>query len=339
MPNLTKIEISTGTFLRAIVLVLGFVFLYFIRDVVAIILLSVVIASALEPAITWFKKRRIPRALSALLVYIIVFTLVVGTFSLIIPTLFAEISAVSPESLVQNASGALFGFIPELPVSISGIITDWLIQSRIYLEKLTGGFLQATSVIFGGALSFVLVIVISFYLAVQENGIENFLKTVTPLEYERYVLDLWLRTRRKIGSWLSAQILLGLLIGVMVFMGLTILGVKFALSFAVIAAIFELIPVFGPILAAIPAVLIALLQSPSLGLSVVVLYFVVQQFENHLIVPVVFKKAVGVPPILVIIALIVGGKLGGLFGLLLAVPIAAAFVEFLNDIALKKQVR
>ncbi|QQG46080.1 MAG: AI-2E family transporter [Candidatus Niyogibacteria bacterium] len=338
MPNLTKIEISTGTFLRAILLILGFVFLYFIRDVVAVILFSVVIASAVEPAAQWFMRYRLPRVLGVLLVYIIVFSLVASAFSLIIPPLFAEISAVSSESLIKSASGAFFNIAPQLPASISGVITGFIENSRVYVEKLAGGFFQATSALFGGALSFILIVVISFYLSVQERGIEGFLKIVVPLEYERYVLDLWSRVRRKMGSWMQSQILLGVLVGVLVFIGLTILQIKFALSLAIIAAIFEILPVFGPILAAIPAVLLAFLQSPALGLMVIIFYFIVQQFENHLIVPVLFKKAVGVPPILVVLALIVGGKLGGFFGLLLAVPVAVVLVEFLNDIAARKQI-
>ena len=338
MPDITKIEISTGTFLRLILVILGFAFLYLIRDVVAIILLSVVIASAIEPAAQWFIRYRIPRVLSVLLVYIISFSILVASFSIIIPPLFDEIVAVSPESFIKSASGAFFELVPQIPVSISGAVIELINNSSIYLEKLAGGFFQATSVVFGGALSFILVVVISFYLAVQERGIENFLRIVTPIEYERYILDLWSRARRKIGAWMQSQILLGVLIGVMVYLGLTILQIKFALSLAVIAAIFELIPVFGPVLAAIPAVLIAFLQSPAMALVVIVFYFIVQQFENHLIVPIVFKKSVGVPPILVVIALIVGGELGGFFGLLLAVPLAAVLVEFLNDVAARKQI-
>ena len=198
--------------------------------------------------------------------------------------------------------------------------------------------MTATAAFFGGALSLILIIVISFYLSVQEHGIENFLKIVTPREYEGYILDLWARSRRKIGLWLQGQFLLGILVGVLVFLGLTILGVKYALLLAILTAIFEVIPVFGPVMAAIPAVGIAFLQKPVLGLSVLVLYFIVQQFENHLIYPLVVRKTIGVPPLLVVLALVIGGTLGGFFGLLLSVPIAAVLVEVVNDIARKKEI-
>ena len=338
MTNITRIEISTGTMLRAILLALALVFIYLIRDVFAVILFSVVVASAVGPAAEWFARWRFPRVLSVILIYIIAFSILGASFSLIVPPLLEELSTISSSSVIEEASGAFFNLFPKLPISIAQSMKDLVEGLRISVDEIAGGFFKATSAIFGGAFSFILIVVISFYLSVQERGIENFLRIVTPLEYEQYALDLWSRARRKIGRWLMSQILLGLLIGVMVFLGLTILQIKFALSLAILTAIFELIPVFGPVLAAIPAVLIAFLQEPVLGLVVIVFFFVVQQFENHLIVPVVFKQAVGVPPILVVIALIVGGELGGFLGLLLAVPIAAVLVEVLNDIAARKQI-
>ena len=166
---------------------------------------------------------------------------------------------------------------------------------------------------------------------------ENFLKIITPIEYENYILSLWSRSRRKIGRWIQGQILLGILVGVLVFLGLTILQVEYALSFALLAMVFELIPIFGPILASIPPIIIAFLQNPALGLAVMALYIIIQQFENHLIYPLVVKKVVGVPPLLVILALLVGGQLAGFLGIIIAVPLAATLMEFLNDLEKDKK--
>ena len=131
--------------------------------------------------------------------------------------------------------------------------------------------------------------------------------------------------------------MLGVLVGVIVFLGLTIMEVKYALLLSILAMIFEVIPVFGPIMAAIPSIAIAFVQSPALGLKVLILYIVVQQFENHLIYPLVVRKTVGVPPLLVIIAIIVGGKLAGIYGIILSVPLAAVLIEFLNDLAERRR--
>ena len=123
----------------------------------------------------------------------------------------------------------------------------------------------------------------------------------------------------------------------MVFLGLTILRVEYALTFAFLAAVLEIIPIFGPILAAVPPVAVTFFQSPASALIVAILYIVIQQFENHLIYPLVVRKIIGVPALLAILAIIIGGKLGGFFGIVLAVPVATALKEFLDDVTAKKK--
>ena len=120
---------------------------------------------------------------------------------------------------------------------------------------------------------------------------------------------------------------MGVLVGVLVFLGLSILGVKYALLLAILSGLFEIIPVFGPIISAVPAIGIAFTQKPILGLSVLIPYSIVQQFENHLIYPLVVRKTIGIPPLLVIISIFIGGTLAGFFGILLAVPMATVFVD------------
>lgn len=191
---------------------------------------------------------------------------------------------------------------------------------------------------FGGLFSFVLIIVFSFYFAVQERGIASFLRIITPPKHEKYAIDLWKRSQLKIGLWMQGQLLLALIIGVLVYLGMMILGVKYALLLALLAAVAELIPLFGPVLAAIPAVAIGFIDGgATLGFLVVGFYVIIQQFENHLIYPLVVKKVVGVPPLLVILALLVGGQLAGFLGIIIAVPLAATLMEFLNDLEKDKK--
>ncbi|TSC68058.1 MAG: hypothetical protein G01um101472_175 [Parcubacteria group bacterium Gr01-1014_72] len=195
------------------------------------------------------------------------------------------------------------------------------------------------STIFGGVLSFVLIIVLSFYLAVQEDGVTNFLRIVAPIQHQRYIIDLWKRSQRKIGLWLQGQLLLGLIVGILVYLGLTVLGIKNALLLAILAGFFEIIPVFGPILASIPGIIIGFADGGvTSGFLVIGLYLIIQQFENHLIYPLVVRKVVGVSPILVILGLVVGGKLAGFLGILLSVPIAAALMEYFSDVQRSKTV-
>ncbi|MDP3962431.1 MAG: AI-2E family transporter, partial [bacterium] len=195
------------------------------------------------------------------------------------------------------------------------------------------GAFKTASFIFGGELSFILMIVLSFYLAVQEDGVGSFLKIVSPVKHHEYIINLWKRSQRKIGYWMQGQLLLGVIVGVLVYLGLMILGVKNALLLASIATIFEIIPIFGPILAAVPAVLISFVDGgATLVLLVIGLYLIIHQFENHLLYPLVVRKIIGISPIVVILALVIGAKLAGFLGALLAVPIASALMEWIDDV-------
>jgi len=186
--------------------------------------------------------------------------------------------------------------------------------------------------VFGGLLSFFLMVILSFYLAVEEDGVGKFLKAITTIKHEKYVTALWRRSQRKIGLWLQGQLILAFIIGTLVYLGLLMINVPNALLLAALAAAFEIIPLFGPILASIPAIAISFVTGGlPLALLVAGLYIIVHQFENQLIYPLVVKKVVGVSPVVSIVALVAGFELAGFIGVILAVPIAAAVIEFVDD--------
>lgn len=348
MPNRQIIEISTSTILKVFLFLLGLGALYLVRDVILILLLSIVIASAIDPGVRKFQQIRFPRPLAVLTIYVLTGALFAFVFYLIVPPFISEMRSFAqtfPLSLEATAAyfraqlDIFFSFAPDYFLISAESLTNQL--NAFVNNNLVSFFSAGSSVgssVFGGAVSFVFVVVLSFYFAVQENGIAHFLRIITPQEHEAYVINLWARSQQKIGKWMQGQLLLGLLVGVLVYLGLTLLGVRYALILALLAAIFELIPIFGPLLAAIPGVLFAFIQTPLLAVWAVLLYVIVQQMENHLIYPLVVRKAVGVPPLLVIIALLVGGKLAGFMGFLLAVPVAAAILEYVNDVAKEKHI-
>src|SRR5581483_7054911 len=160
----------------------------------------------------------------------------------------------------------------------------------------------------------------------------KFLKIVAPLKHERYIIALWKRSQRKIGLWLQGQLVLAVIIGLLVFLGLTLLSVPNALLLAFLAGLFEIIPLFGPILSSIPSIAIALTtRGFTFALVVVALYIIVHQLENQLIYPLVVKKIVGLSPIISIVALIAGWEIAGFLGVILAVPVASVVIEFFDD--------
>lgn len=338
-----NIQITSGTIIKTILLVLAVFAIYFFKDLVLVILTSVISASAIEPAVNWFKKHKVPRLPAVIIVYLLIVVFFVWLFYSFIPPLFKEVSnfVTNLPQFVDNISfwnpiynkdfGILNPAVQDLSKNLS--ITDFVKQFQGLFGNATEGFWKTISTVFGGALSFILIVVLSFYLSVQEEGIKNFLKIVAPAKYQDYVIDLWRRSQIKIGLWMQGQMVLALIIGVLVYLGLAILDIRYAFLLAVLAAAFEIIPLFGPILAAIPAIVLGFSQGgvPT-GLIVIGLYIIIQQFENHLIFPLVVKKITGLPAIFVIISLIVGVKLAGFLGMIIAVPIATVLMEFLGDI-------
>lgn len=333
-------SVSTWTMIRFLGILLALTALYMVWDIIMALFFAVIIASAIEPGIEWLKARRIPRILGVMLIYLLIAFALFLLIYLIFPLLIEDLQSFSTsypslEAQVRMGLGQAGG----LPFAsfFTANLGDFLSVPLARLGGLEHGIANVASAAFGGIFSFLLVFVFSFYLAAQEKGIESFLRLVTPLAHEPYAVDLWERSQKKLGRWLRAQMLLGAIVGIMIFFGLTLLGLPHAFSFAIIAAVFEIIPVVGPILAAVPAVATAFLVSPLLGVFVIGLYFVVQQIESHVIVPVVMRKTIGLSPLVVVLALLIGARLGGIFGILIAVPLTAISAELLNDWDKKKR--
>lgn len=337
------IQISAGTIAKALLIVTVLAVVYYLRDIALVLILAIIIASAIEPGTQWFLRRGIPRILGVLFMYLVAVTVMVMAFYFLflpllnqsaqflstLPGYLGELQVWNPlqNSKLIDSGSAVAGFSKSF--SLAQIVE----QINSTVASFSEGFFSTASTVFGGILSFLLVIVLSFYLAVTPDGVSTFLRIVTPVKNEKYIVGLWKRSQSKIGLWMQGQIVLAIIVATLVFLGLTLFRVDNALLLAVIAGVFEIIPIFGPILAAIPAVTLALVTNGlSSALMVVGLYVIIQQFENQLIYPLVVKKIVGVPPLISILALIIGAKLAGFVGLLISVPLATMLIEFLDDV-------
>jgi predicted PurR-regulated permease PerM len=337
-----SITITTGSFIRGLLLLALVGLLYYLRDIVLIVITAIVIASSIEPAIRSLMRRGISRLFSVISVYTVIVVAFGAIVFLFIPPVLGDTAGFLqgiPEQLTAiNISDATHGLLPLGSIGDTISSADLLKNITSALADSTGGALTTLSAFFGGLASFVLIFVFAIYFSVQETGVDDFLRIVVPVKNQVYILNLWKRSQDKIGKWMQGQIVLALIVGVLLYLGLTILGIPYALLLAVLAAFFELIPIFGQIIAAVPAVLIAFGHGGVTEAFLVVgLYLVVQQFESHLIYPIVVKKVVGIPPLIVIIALLVGYKLLGFLGVLISVPVASAIQEFVSDIAESKK--
>jgi predicted PurR-regulated permease PerM len=335
------INISLGTIIKSVLVLLFFGLLFFLKDLVFVLLLSIVIASSIEPGTQWFIKRKIPRLFSVIFIYISIVLIFVGImFFLLIPLLSESsdflrnfptyFNAVTISDTLNNndffSQQSILNFTNN--INLERVI----FQINSIITNVSSNAFGTVTTFFGGILSFFLMVILSFYLAVEEDGVGKFLKAITPIKHEKYVISLWKRSQRKIGFWMQGQLILAFIVGTLVYLGLLIINVPNALLLATLAAAFEIIPLFGPILASIPAIAISFVTGglPLAGI-VAGLYIIIHQFENQLIYPLVVKKIVGVSPIVSILALAVGWQLAGFVGLILSVPIAAVIIEFFDD--------
>lgn len=335
-----SITITPGTVVTTIVIGLLAWLLFYLRDLVLIVLTAIVLASAVEPGVQWFRRRGLHRVLSVGGVYIVVFGILFSVAYVFFPPLLQETRsfvASLPQFLDSINVANLVPGVSSVTPSTS-TLTDAIYQLQSTFTSTGTGAFRALSGIFGGVISFILIVVLSFYFAIEETGVDDFLRFIVPVEYQSYAAHLWRRSHQKIGLWMQGQLILSLIMGVFAFLWLSILQIPFALMLAFVAALAELIPIFGPIMAGTAAVIVASSSEPTSTILLVAGGFIVlHELEANLIYPLVVKKVVGVPPLLVILALFAGGELAGFLGILLSVPIAAALQEFVTDVQKRKE--
>jgi len=330
------IDISFKAIFKVIIVLLVLGFLYLIRQILGILVVAFILTSAIYPWVDKMQTKKIPRWLGVVVAYILLFGIFTASVILIIPPITQEMS-----QLAVALPQAYEKFVASFSESTDPAFVEALRSSLNTLQEgltgLTSSVFSAAANIFGGLITLIGVLVITFYMVVEENGIKKFIHSVSPLQYQPYLYQLTRRIQDRMGKWLQGQILLSVIIGILTAVGLWILGVKYVLLLALIAAVFEMVPFIGPILSAIPAVLLAFTQSPLKALLVIILYIIVQQLENNIVVPKVMEKSVGLNPIVVIIVMLIGVTVAGFVGLLIAVPVAAIISIIASDFFEKRE--
>ncbi len=330
-----NIHISTWTIIKIFLFFLLLYFAYLIKDILIILFISLVLSSAIDPLVDWLAKRKIPRGVSVVFIYLMFFLVFGLAIYLIIPPIATEVSdlADSFPRIIDKVMSSIYalkeyslehGFLDNLKGSLGTIGSN--------LEKAAAGIFSTISSIFGGIFSFFLVLVLTFYMVVEENAIKKLIFSLAPVEHQSYVMQLINRMQKKMGMWLRGQLILSLAIFILIYAGLTVLGVKYALVLALIAALTEFIPYLGPILAAVPAVFLAFTQAPMLAAFTAILYYIIQLVENNILVPKVMEKTVGLNPIISISVLLIGFQLAGIVGAILSIPVATAISVFVKDV-------
>jgi predicted PurR-regulated permease PerM len=335
-----NINITALTVLKIIGLFILFYFLYLIKSILAIFFISLILASAFDPWVDWMQKRKIPRGFGIIFIYLIMLVMIISIISLIIPPIVeqsTELARNFPEIYKKFTSG--FSAFKQFSAQhgVEADISEYLNKFSANSQGTLGNVFSTVSGIINSIFTFFLVFVVTFYMTVEENAIKKIVWSIVPEKNQVYVMHLINRMQIKIGLWLRGQLILCFIIFVLTFIGLSILKVKYALILALIAGVTEFIPYLGPIFSSIPAIFLSATQSLWLGVSVAILYVAVQQTENHIIVPKLMQKVVGLNPIVSIAVLMIGFKIGGIIGAILAIPVATAITVGLKDIIDSKE--
>ncbi len=336
-PNEKKVtfDISYTTFIRIIVVLVVLFLVYLLREVILILFLAVILAAAISPIVKWLENKKIPRVAGIILIYAAMAGIVALAIGVLVPPIANQIAQLQ-RNLPQYFE-ALTRYLeriqaPQVREEVLGGLRSGLETLGTQIGQAAGGLYQAVANIFTAILTAIIVLVLSFYFTLQEGALGKFVKSVTPRRFQAYVTGLVIRVQGKMGDWLRGQAALCVVVGMVCFLGLWLLGVEYSLALGAFAGITEIIPYIGPIIGAIPAVILAFAQAPWLGVAVVVLYVVVQQLENHFLVPNIMGKAVGLNPIVIILVVLIGARLAGVIGAIIAVPIATAVSIFLRDL-------
>ncbi|MCD4761849.1 AI-2E family transporter, partial [bacterium] len=308
------VNITVLGVVKVVLVFVIFYFLFLVRDILAILFISLIVASAFGPWVDWMQRKKIPRALGILLIYLAMFAFIGMVIYLIIPPIIEQATELA-NSFPGIAEKIISGFSILREYSIEQGVLDNIKENfgslSANIQNIASGVFSTVTGIFGGIFTFFIILVITFYMVVEEQALKKIVWSVTPARYQLYVMRLVNRMQKKVGLWLRGQLILSLIIFSLTYVGLLVLGVKYALILALIAGLTEFVPYLGPILASIPAIFLAFTQAPMLAAFVAILYYIIQLVENNIIVPKLMQKVVGLNPIVSIAVLMIGFKIGG----------------------------
>jgi predicted PurR-regulated permease PerM len=323
-----KVEVSHRTIVFTVLFLLFLYVLFQIRQILTVFFIALVLMSAINPIVVRLEKMRVPRILGILLVYLLIF----GVLGLIVAGLIPPL--VAQTTVLLN----------RLPVYIRNLGLpaldhNFLANQLNQVGTLPANLLKITVGVFNNILAVFVLFVITFYLLIERKNLKDYLHFLFGTNGEKKAQKFIDSLEKKLGGWVRAQIILMLIIGMMSYLGLRLLGIDFALPLALLAGVLEIIPNVGPTISAIPAVLAGLAISPIMGLAVAALYFLIQQFENTVILPQVMARGTGVNPLVALVSLVIGYELGGVVGVILAIPAVLLIEVLMSEIFTSKRFR
>lgn len=304
----------------ALAVIAGAVFLFETKDILVLLFVSYVITASLYPSVSFLKKRGLPNVLAVLIPYLLVLSFIVLLIVPLLPFFVSQIVLFFDRFPIylKNITSTLgiYFTIPEIKSFVNPESFGSIGKDAIFL----------TTKLFGGLFSILAVFIIAVYMLLDHEKLQRFPVYFFPRKMEDKILQTEKLIEEKLGAWLRGQVFLSITVGFITWLFLSAIGIEFALPLALLTGILEIIPTLGPIISAVPAVIVGLSISPTMAITIALGYTAIQFAENHLLVPKIMQKAVGLNPVIIIAAVLIGGKLMGVLGALLSIPFLSVLV-------------
>ena len=329
------LDVSWGTILKISFTFLIFYILYLIKEILIWTIFALIISVLFDPAIDFLQRRRLPRVLATILVYVGFFGIFGFFIYLIAPAFVSEI-----RQFTQFFPQHFEKLAPPLKALGLEAFENFEVFTASFQNWLVGASSSIVSALFsffGGIFSTLSIFALAVFLSLEEKGVERLIQLISPRNQENYILNLWERCKRKVSGWFGARILSSLFVGGAAFLASYLFNIRYAFSFGFLAGILDIIPIIGPGIAGLIITIFSALDSLWKALFIAIVFILIQQIEGNIITPVLTKRFIGLPPFLVLISLMVGGKLGGILGAILSIPLTGIIYEFSRDFLKKRR--
>jgi predicted PurR-regulated permease PerM len=323
------LDISWEIIFKIFVALVCFYLIYSIRNILVWFIFAIIISILVEPLIDFLTKKRIPKFISVIFVYFVIFFLLSLFIYFTVPLLTSEIREfvkILPQYF-EKISPPLKALGFKALENVQAL-TDLISRN---LEKMAQTIFNAIAAIFGGVLATLTIFSFSIFLSLEEKPIEKTLHLIFPKKYEETLLEIWARCKNQVSGWFLSRILGCFFVGILSYISFFIFDIKYPLILAILAGILDFLPIVGPILTGGIIFLVVILTNFWKAIFVLLAFILIQQIENNILLPALTKKFVGLPPVIVLFALAVGGILWGFWGAILAIPFFGILFEFLKE--------
>ncbi|MEI7511955.1 MAG: AI-2E family transporter [Candidatus Uhrbacteria bacterium] len=322
-----SLSISTETIVKTVAIVLAVALAWLIRDILLLLFCAMLIAGVVYPFATWANERKIPKALAVALLYLGVLAMFSAAIGFLIPAVVEQARSASGHfggTMAWLRDGATYvrDTSSRFGLDVSSAPTVDSLASRA--QEIALHFLTSINDLFGTVAATVVVLVLSFYLVIEDEAVKHGFRALVPVRHREFATNTASQIVIKLGGWARGQLAVSFITSVAYFIGLSILGIPYALLLAIVAGLLEFIPYLGGFVAASLTILLALTIAPWKAIALLIYLVVFHQAQMNFVQPLVMRRAVGLNPVISIAAFMVGAKLFGPVGAIFAIPVATA---------------